>query len=50
MYIVKQTIYWDNGFTLAAKFRFMSCQNYTDTYTNSKICKGRRECVFSEQS
>ena len=50
IYIVKQSIGRDSGFALPAKFRFMSSQNYTDTYTNSKILKGRRECVFSGQS
>ena len=31
---------------LTAEFKFMSCQNYTDIYTNGKTLKRRRECVF----
>ena len=34
------------GIALAAEFRFMSCQNYTGTYTNGKTLNGRREYVF----
>ena len=35
-----------SGIALAAEFRFMSCQDDTDTYTNGKTLNGRRECVF----
>ena len=30
----------------SAEFRFMSCQNYTDTHTKGKTLSGRTECVF----
>ena len=33
-------------FALVAEFRSMSCQNFTEIYTNSKILKRRRKCVF----
>ena len=39
-------IYRASGFALAAEFRFISCQNYTDTHTNGKNLNGRRECLF----
>ena len=35
-----------SGYVSAAEFRFMSCQNNTDTHTNGKTLSGRRECVF----
>ena len=30
----------------SAKFRFISCQNYTDTDTKDKTLNGRRQLVF----
>ena len=46
MDIVKQSIDRGRGFALATEFKFVSCQNYTDTYTNGEISNGRREWVF----
>ena len=34
-----------SGFALAAKFRFMSCQDYAEIYTNHNTMKGKWECV-----
>ena len=42
----KQSIDRASGLAFAAEFRFISCQNYTDIYTNGKSLKERRECVF----
>ena len=36
-------MYRASGFALAAEFRLMSCQNYTDTHTNGKMEEGN-EC------
>ena len=50
MDIVKQSIDRGRGVALATEFRFVSCQNYTDTHTNGEILNGRREWVFRAKS
>ena len=62
MTLILKTLIWDyywgkekpiytyvdraSGISLAAECRFISCDNYADTYMKGKTLNGRRECMF----